>query len=143
MRHSTEQVDARLRAYGLPVDAQWLSVAPTGPHPVGDVLQRAASALGGFCLSIDLDPRWVKRLVAAGRADEVEAYTDHLVEQCRRILPGQDIGVLAAIPGPPAGTVRAGGRPPEGDHLGGTHMDTDTRHLSAPTCRSSAYTATP
>jgi hypothetical protein len=135
MRHSTEQVDRRLRAHGLPVDAQWLTVAPTGPHLVGDVLQRAASALGGVSLSIDMDPRWVKGLVAAGRADEAEAYTDHLVEQCRRILLGQDIGVLAATTPLLERFAR------EDDLLdaingsveaiiwGGTHMDPDTRHL--------------
>ncbi|MFJ9034021.1 phenazine antibiotic biosynthesis protein [Streptomyces sp. NPDC102274] len=135
MRHSTEQVDRRLRAHELPLGAQWLTVAPTGPHLVGDVLQRAAASLGGPGLSIDMDPRWVKKLIAAGKADEVEAYTDHLVEQCRRILLGQDIGVLAATTALLERFAR------EDDLLdtingkvkaiiwGGTHMDPDTRHL--------------
>ncbi|MGV9348352.1 phenazine antibiotic biosynthesis protein [Streptomyces spiralis] len=135
MRHSTEQVDQRLREHGLPVGAQWLTVAPTGPHLVGDVLQRAAGSLGGPGLSIDMDPRWVKKLVAAGRSDEVESYTDHLVEQCRRILLTQEIGVLAATTPLLERFAR------EDDLLeringsveaiiwGGTHMDPDTRHL--------------
>lgn len=135
MRHSTEQVDRRLRAHGLPLGAQWLTVAPTGPHLVGDVLQRAAASLGGPGLSIDMDPRWVRKLIAAGKADEVEAYTDHLVEQCRRILLSQDIGVLAATTPLLERFAR------EDDLLetingkveaiiwGGTHMDPDTRHL--------------
>jgi phenylacetate-coenzyme A ligase PaaK-like adenylate-forming protein len=137
VRHSTRQVDTRLRAHGLPVGAQWLTVAPTGPHLVGDVLQRAAAALGGPALSVDMDPRWVKKLIAAGRSDEVESYTDHLVEQCRRILLTQDIGVLAATTPLLARFAR------EDDLLerindsveaivwGGTHMDPDTRHLLA------------
>ncbi|MGW2050530.1 phenazine antibiotic biosynthesis protein [Streptomyces sp. NPDC001858] len=135
MRHSTEQVDQRLRAHGMPLGAQWLTVAPTGPHLVGDVLQRAAASLGGPGLSIDMDPRWVRKLIAAGRTDEVEAYTDHLVAQCRRILLGQDIGVLAATTPLLERFAR------EDDLLdvinskvktimwGGTHMDPDTRHL--------------
>ncbi len=135
MRHSTEQVDKRLRDHGLPVGAQWLTVAPTGPHLVGDVLQRAAGSLGGPGLSIDMDPRWVKKLVAAGRSDEVESYTDHLVEQCRRILLTQEIRVLAATTPLLERFAR------EDDLLerindsveaiiwGGTHMDPDTRHL--------------
>ncbi|MFC8222824.1 phenazine antibiotic biosynthesis protein [Streptomyces sp. NPDC057362] len=135
MRHSSEQVDRRLRAHGLPVGAHWLTVAPTGPHLVGDVLQRAAAGLGAPGLSIDMDPRWVRGLVAAGRADEAEAYTDHLVEQCRRILLTQDIGVLAA-------TTPLLERFAREDDLvevinskvdaivwGGTHMDPDTRDL--------------
>ncbi|MCD7445496.1 phenazine antibiotic biosynthesis protein [Streptomyces lincolnensis] len=137
MRHSTEQVDRRLREHGLPLGAQWLTVAPTGPHLVGDVLQRAAAALGGPALSIDMDPRWVKKLIAAGRGDEVESYTDHLVEQCRRILLTQDVGVLAATTALLERFAR------EDDLLeringsvrailwGGTHMDPDTRHLLA------------
>ncbi|RPF30463.1 phenazine antibiotic biosynthesis protein [Streptomyces sp. TLI_185] len=137
VRHSTRQIDARLREHGLPVGAQWLTVAPTGPHLVGDVLQRAAASLGGPALSVDMDPRWVKKLIAAGRTDEVEAYTDHLVEQCRRILLTQDIGVLAATTPLLARFAR------EDDLLerindsveaivwGGTHMDPDTRHLLA------------
>ncbi|MFH8442992.1 phenazine antibiotic biosynthesis protein [Streptomyces sp. NPDC018026] len=135
MRRGTEQVDARLRAHGVPVGAHWLTVAPTGPHLVGDVLQRAAAALGAPGLSIDMDPRWVRKLVAGGRADEAEAYTDHLVEQCRRVLVGQDIGVLAATTPLLERFAR------EDDLLeiinsrvdtivwGGTHMDPDTREL--------------
>ncbi|MFG3321334.1 phenazine antibiotic biosynthesis protein [Streptomyces sp. NPDC048171] len=137
VRHSTAQVDRRLREHGLPVGAQWLTVAPTGPHLVGDVLQRAAASLGGPGMSIDMDPRWVRKLIAAGRDDEVESYTDHLVAQCRRILLTQDVGVLAATT--PLlerfareddllerinGSVRA-------IVWGGTHMDPDTRHLLA------------
>jgi phenylacetate-coenzyme A ligase PaaK-like adenylate-forming protein len=135
MWRSTEQVDRSLRAHRVPVGAQWLTVAPTGPHLVGDVLQRAAASLGGAGLSIDMDPRWVKKLIAAGKTDEVAAYTDHLVEQCRRILLTQDIGVLAATTPLLERFAR------EEDLLetingkvkaiiwGGTHMDPDTRHL--------------
>ncbi|MFC8419288.1 phenazine antibiotic biosynthesis protein [Streptomyces sp. NPDC057236] len=136
-RHSTEQVDRRLREHGLPVGAQWLTVAPTGPHLVGDVLRRAAASLGGPALGVDMDPRWVRKLAAAGRDDEVESYTGHLVEQCRRILLTQDIGVLAATTPLLERLAR------EDDLLeringsvrailwGGTHMDPDTRHLLA------------
>lgn len=135
MRHSTEQVDRGLRAHGLPTGAQWLSVAPTGPHLVGDVLHRAAASLGGPGLGIDMDPRWVRKLIAAGRTDEVAAYTDHLVDQCRRVLLTQDIGVLAATTPLLERFAR------EDDLLevinskveaiiwGGTHMDPDTRFL--------------
>ncbi|GAA2332116.1 phenazine antibiotic biosynthesis protein [Streptomyces kunmingensis] len=134
-RHSTHHVAHGLRAHGLPTATPWLSVAPTGPHLVGDVLNRAASSLGGPALGIDMDPRWVRKLAAAGRTDEVVAYTDHLVDQCRRVLLSQDIGVLAATTALLERLAR------EDDLLdainskvraivwGGTHMDPDTRFL--------------
>ncbi|MCQ4207683.1 long-chain fatty acid--CoA ligase [Streptomyces longispororuber] len=135
MRHSTEQVARGLRAHGLPAGAPWLSVAPTGPHLVGDVLTRAAASLGGPALGVDMDPRWVRKLAAAGRTDEVAAYTDHLVDQCRRVLVSQDVRVLAATTPLLERLAR------EDDLLdvinskveaivwGGTHMDPDTRFL--------------
>ncbi|MFJ8357244.1 phenazine antibiotic biosynthesis protein [Streptomyces sp. NPDC093984] len=135
MRHGTEQVGRRLKDHGLPVGALWLTVAPTGPHLVGDVLQRAAAGLGSPGLGVDMDPRWVRKLVASGRRDEVDAYTDHIVDQCRRILLSQDIGVIAA-------TTPLLERFAREDELveiingsakaiiwGGTHMDPDTRDL--------------
>ncbi|MDX3853162.1 AMP-binding protein [Streptomyces sp. AK02-01A] len=135
MRRSARQVDSRLRAHDLPVGAHWLTVAPTGPHLVGDVLQRAAAGLGGTGLTIDMDPRWVKRLVAAGRTDEVNAYTDHLVEQCRRVLRSQNVEVIGATPP----LLERFAREDELVEIinsrvkaiiwGGTHMDPDTRDL--------------
>ncbi|MET9913192.1 phenazine antibiotic biosynthesis protein [Streptomyces sp. NPDC006476] len=135
MRHSTEQVNRRLRAHGLPDGGLWLTVAPTGPHLVGDVLQRAAAGLGSVGLSVDMDPRWVRKLVAAGRADEVDAYTDHLVDQCRRILLSQDIGVIAATTpllerfAREDGLVEMINGSAKAVIWGGTHMDPDTREL--------------
>ncbi|MFJ6087907.1 phenazine antibiotic biosynthesis protein [Streptomyces sp. NPDC092369] len=134
-RHSTHQVTRRLQDHGLPVGALWLTVAPTGPHLVGDVLQRAAAGLQGPVLGVDMDPRWVRKLVAAGRRDEVDAYTDHLVDQCRRVLLGQDIGVIAATTpllerlARDRDLVEVINGNVEAIIWGGTHMDPDTRDL--------------
>jgi hypothetical protein len=82
-----------------------------------------------------MDPRWVKKLIAAGRYADADAYADHLIDQAALLLETQDIGVLAATP--PL-LERLAGR----DDLvalvrkkvrtiqwAGAHMDADTRAL--------------
>jgi len=126
---------AHMNAQGLPMDRNWLSLAPTGPHMAGELISRQAAAHRGIRFAIDIDPRWVKKLVAAGKLDEVQAYTDHILEQAEFVLRSQDIGVLLVTP--PLLELLA-----RRDHLvdlvnqsvdtilwGGAHMDPDTRHL--------------
>ncbi|MFD7681328.1 phenazine antibiotic biosynthesis protein [Streptomyces sp. NPDC060187] len=135
MHRSADQVTRQLTRHSLPVGALWLTVAPTGPHLVGDVLQRAAAGLGSPGLSVDMDPRWVRKLIAQGRSGEVDAYTDHIVEQCRRVLLGQDIGVLAATTpllerfAQEDDLLEAINSKVEAIIWGGTHMDPDTREV--------------
>jgi phenylacetate-coenzyme A ligase PaaK-like adenylate-forming protein len=47
---------------------------------------------------IDLDPRWVKKLVARGAGEEAAAYVEHIVEQAGFILRTQDITRLTTTP---------------------------------------------
>jgi acyl-CoA synthetase (AMP-forming)/AMP-acid ligase II len=122
-------------ARGVPHDRDWLALFPSGPHMVGEMIRAQAAAFGGVRLGIDMDPRWVKKLIAAGRADEADAYADHLIEQAAFVLRTQDIGVLMATPPMLERLARH-------DDLvelvrekvaaiqwGGAHMDADTRHL--------------
>jgi phenylacetate-coenzyme A ligase PaaK-like adenylate-forming protein len=91
---STAQHDAR----GLQRDGDWLALFPSGPHMVGEFLGSQAAALGGRRFAIDMDPRWVKKLMAAGRYDEADAYAEHLIDQAAFALQTQDVGVLASTP---------------------------------------------
>jgi phenylacetate-coenzyme A ligase PaaK-like adenylate-forming protein len=126
---------ARTDVLGVTGDRNWLVLAPTGPHIAGEMLRREAAARGGLCFTIDMDPRWVKRLIAAGKADEADAYAEHLIDQAAFELETQDIGVLMSTP--PL-LERLAGR----DRLvelvrekvrmilwAGAHMDADTRQL--------------
>ncbi|MBP2325001.1 hypothetical protein JOF56_005386 [Kibdelosporangium banguiense] len=90
--------DAHMDAHDVPRGTDWLAVTPTGPHVVGELIRRAALGRGGLCFSVDLDPRWVKSLIAAGRKDEADAYSEHLVEQAAHVLRTQDVAVLVATP---------------------------------------------
>ena len=48
--------------------------------------------------TIDLDPRWVKKLVARGAAEEAAAYVDHIVEQAGYTLRTQHVTLLTTTP---------------------------------------------
>ncbi|MEU1941248.1 phenazine antibiotic biosynthesis protein [Streptomyces sp. NPDC020125] len=75
-----------------------LAVAPSGPHMLGEYSRRIAQARGGIRFSIDLDPRWVKRLIAAGDNVAAGAYVEHLVDQAELVLQSQDIAFLITTP---------------------------------------------
>jgi phenylacetate-coenzyme A ligase PaaK-like adenylate-forming protein len=126
---------AHLDARGVPRDRDWLAVAPSGPHMAGELMRRQAAAMGGVLFTIDMDPRWVKQLIAVGKVDEADAYAEHLIDQAAFVLETQDIGVLWSTPPLLERLARR-------DHLvelvrekvqaigwGGAHMDADTRLL--------------
>jgi phenylacetate-coenzyme A ligase PaaK-like adenylate-forming protein len=126
---------AKLQEGGVPRDANWLALVPSGPHYVGEQVKTEAMASGGIRFAIDMDPRWVKKLIAAGNAVQAEAYAEHLIDQAAFVLETQDIGVLMTTPPLLERLARR-------DHLvelvrrnvqvirwGGAHMDADTRHL--------------
>jgi hypothetical protein len=101
----------------------------------GALARSLAAAVGGVAFTIDMDPRWVKKLIAAGKADEANAYAEHLIDQAAFVLQTQDIGVLFSTPPLLERLARR-------DDLvelvrekvqliewGGAHMDVDTRQL--------------
>jgi acyl-CoA synthetase (AMP-forming)/AMP-acid ligase II len=122
-------------ARGVPRDRDWLVLFPSGPHMAGEFFGAQAAALGGGRFTIDMDPRWVKKLIAAGRADEADAYAEHLIDQAAFVMQTQDIGVLGCTP--PL-LERLARREDLIDLVrekvraivwGGAHMDADTRAL--------------
>jgi phenylacetate-coenzyme A ligase PaaK-like adenylate-forming protein len=126
---------AHMDALGGPEHRNWLVLAPTGPHYAGEMLRREAAARGGLCFTIDLDPRWVKKLIAAGKPDEADEYAEHLIDQAAFELETQDVGVLMSTP--PllerlAGRERLVELVREKVQMiiwAGAHMDADTRQL--------------
>ena len=75
-----------------------LSLMPSGPHGVGYFSRLVSEQLGSVYHPVDLDPRWVKKIVARNAGTEVSAYVEHVIEQARYILQTQDIGNLHATP---------------------------------------------
>ncbi|MFE7798001.1 phenazine antibiotic biosynthesis protein [Nocardia sp. NPDC057440] len=89
---------SRLRAHGVPNAANWLHLGPAGPHVVAFDTAGYAALGGGVLYTIDLDPRWVKKLIAAGRHSEADDYIEHLLDQAHEVLSTQPISVLNTTP---------------------------------------------
>ncbi|MFG3285506.1 phenazine biosynthesis protein [Streptomyces sp. NPDC048111] len=82
----------------VPHGGTWLLIAPTGPHAVGHVLRELSAQRSAVPLHIDLDPRWVKELMRAGRGAEAQAYIEHLVGQTMDLLTTQSVDVMFCTP---------------------------------------------
>ncbi|MTD56879.1 AMP-binding protein [Amycolatopsis sp. RM579] len=123
----------RMDALGFPHRANWLTLAPTGPHIFGRLMAELPRMRGGINFTVDLDPRWVRRSLQEGRGDEAGRYAEHVVDQAESVLLHQKVGVLVATP-------PLLERMAERDELvaainekvsvimwGGAHLDADTR----------------
>jgi hypothetical protein len=77
----------------------------------------------------------VKQLLAAGKADEADAYAEHLIDEAAFELRTQDIGVLSSTPPLLERLARRDDlvelvrQKVQTIEWGGAHMDPDTRHL--------------
>jgi phenylacetate-coenzyme A ligase PaaK-like adenylate-forming protein len=126
---------AQLDGHGVPQNVNWLMVIPSGPHMVGETFIRQVAYRGGIPFTVDMDPRWVKRLIAEARPAEAAAYTEHLVDQLSHPLESQDIGVLMLTPPVLERLARRDDlvalvrKKVKAIMWVGTHMDPDTRHI--------------
>lgn len=131
----TSWVSRNMDERGFARGAHYLNMVPTGPHAFGHYTAGLARMRGGATFGIDMDPRWVKRCIAAGRDKEAERYADHLVEQGTYVLDTQDVGVLVITPPLLVRLARSDrlvdlvNRTVRVIYWAGTHMDADTRHL--------------
>lgn len=115
--------------------SNFLIVAPTGPHLMTYLPMQAVHRRHGMAFTIDLDPRWVRKLMTEGRSSEADLYAEHIIDQTASVLKTQDVNVLTITPPLLEKIV---GRPELAELVrqkistiiwGGTHMDADTRRL--------------
>ncbi|WP_103531635.1 arylcarboxylate reductase [Streptomyces sp. SM11] len=76
----------------------WLQATPTGPHLIGNGVREVSELHAGQVYAVDMDPRWVKRLIRAGRLAEVDDYTTHLLEQITDVLVQGRVHYLNTTP---------------------------------------------
>ena len=82
----------------FPRNDYWMMVGPTGPRRLRLAIEHLANVRGCSCYFVDLDPRWVKRLIATQQFDQARAYMDHVVEQALTILKHRKISALFTTP---------------------------------------------
>jgi hypothetical protein len=74
----------------FPKGSDWLMLGPSGPRRLRLAIEHLAQHRGGICFMVDLDPRWVNRLVKDQRFKELEAYKDHCNHQALTALRSHD-----------------------------------------------------
>jgi len=85
-----------LKSIGLSAEQNWLMLLPSGPHGALEQGRRTARALGALVFAVDMDPRWVKKQIAAGNKNAADEYAEHIVDQAAFVLRGQDVCFLRA-----------------------------------------------
>ena len=82
----------------FPRNHYWLMVGPTGPRRLRLAIEHLANIRGCSCYFIDLDPRWVKKVITAKQFEQAHAYMDHVVEQASVILKHRKVSGLFTTP---------------------------------------------
>ncbi len=93
-----ERFSATLDEQGFPRGGYWLMVGPTGPRRLRLSIEHLANHRGSSCYFVDLDPRWVKKLLAAGAAAGARAYLQHVIDQALVLLEHRRIEVVFTTP---------------------------------------------
>jgi hypothetical protein len=94
-----EWFSATLPEDAFPKGSNWLQVGPTGPRRLRLAVEHLAQYRGGICFMVDLDPRWVIKLINKGWSEHLQAYKDHVIDQAVTILgAGHDIRCLFTTP---------------------------------------------
>ena len=70
----------------FPPGSDWLQLGPSGPRRLRLAIEHLAQVRGGICFAVDLDPRWVIKLIKRGDIKEAEAYKKHCIDQAVTIL---------------------------------------------------------
>ena len=83
----------------FPPGANWLMLGPSGPRRLRLAVEHLAQHRGGICFCVDLDPRWVIKLIQKGWMEQVDAYKQHCMDQALTVLDaGHDIQCLFTTP---------------------------------------------
>ncbi len=83
----------------FPPGSNWLMLGPSGPRRLRLAVEHLAQHRGGICFCIDLDPRWVIKLIKKGWMEHLEEYKKHCIDQALTVLSaGHDVKCLFATP---------------------------------------------
>lgn len=93
-----EQFSGTLDDDRFPRGGYWLMVGPTGPRRLRLAIEHLANHRGCSCYFVDLDPRWVKKVMGERRADEAKRYMTHVIDQAMTIIENRKVQALFTTP---------------------------------------------
>lgn len=94
-----EEFSKTLPDESFPRGSNWLMLGPSGPRRLRLAVEHLCQFRGGICFCVDLDPRWVVKLLKKGDVAGAKAYADHVIDQAYTILTaGHDIKCMFATP---------------------------------------------
>ena len=70
----------------FPRGANWLMLGPSGPRRLRLAIEHLAQFRGGICFCVDLDPRWVVKLLKKGKVEDAKEYSAHCIDQALTVL---------------------------------------------------------
>jgi phenylacetate-coenzyme A ligase PaaK-like adenylate-forming protein len=83
----------------FPEGGNWLMLGPSGPRRLRLAVEHLAQIRGGISFCVDLDPRWVVKLIKRGKIQEVKEYSNHVIDQAMTILSaGHEIKCMFTTP---------------------------------------------
>jgi hypothetical protein len=85
-----EAFSATLPDAFFPKGSDWLHVGPSGPRRLRLAVEHLAQHRGGICFMVDLDPRWVIKLIKMGEMAMMEKYKQHVVDQALTLMKAHD-----------------------------------------------------
>ena len=98
-RRDYENFSDTLPEQYFPKGANWLMLGPSGPRRLRLAVEHLCQVRGGISFCIDLDPRWVVKLIKKGWMEHLEEYKKHCIDQAITILTaGHDIKCMFATP---------------------------------------------
>src|SRR5208282_2727500 len=94
-----EMFSATLPDAYFPRGANWLMLGPSGPRRLRLAVEHLCQHRGGICFCVDLDPRWVVKLIKKGWMEHLKAYQEHVIDQELTVLSaGHDIRCMFTTP---------------------------------------------
>jgi phenylacetate-coenzyme A ligase PaaK-like adenylate-forming protein len=85
-----EAFSATLPDEFFPKGSDWLMLGPSGPRRLRLAVEHLAQYRGGICFMVDLDPRWVIKLINRTQGEMAEKYKQHIVDQGLTLLKAHD-----------------------------------------------------
>ncbi|MEK6299701.1 MAG: hypothetical protein AABO41_03185 [Acidobacteriota bacterium] len=74
----------------FPKGSDWLMLGPSGPRRLRLAVEHLAQHRDGICFMVDLDPRWVIKLLKTNKSEMADKYKQHVIEQGLTLLKAHD-----------------------------------------------------